>query len=495
MQGAHRTVGQMHAVDDRGGGRQQVEVELAGQPLLDDFEMQQAEKAAAKAEAQRHRGFGLVFEAGVVEAQFGEAVAQPLVIGGVGREQAAEHDRLHRLEAGQGRGGGAAVLGDRVADAAIGDGLDAGGDEADLARPQRIDRNALWGEDADPLDGVHGTGRHQPDFLPGLQRAVLDPHQNDDAEIGVVPAVDQQCLERRCGVARGRRQPGHQGFEHALDVEPGLGRDQHRIGGVEPDHILDLLPDPLGLGRRQVDLVQHRDDLVPGLDRLIDIGQGLRLDPLAGVDDQQRALAGGQGAADLIGEIDMPRRVHQIEDIALTVLGAVLQSNGLRLDGDAALALELHVVEHLLAHLARLEPAAGLDQPVGQGRLAVVDMRDDREIADLAERGHARPNIGVRRRRINAGRSEAASHKRGERDAERLRRGQQAVVVAGKLHRLASPRKKSIVARCSASSVRTGMGHGSKARASTGLVISIRPIRAAAALAPRSPCDRPNRSA
>ncbi len=99
--------------------------------------MQEAEKAAAKAEAQRRRGLGLVFEAGVVEAQFGEAVAQPLVIGGIGREQAAEHDRLHRLEAGQRRGGGAAVLGDRVADAAIGDGLDAGGDEADLARPER----------------------------------------------------------------------------------------------------------------------------------------------------------------------------------------------------------------------------------------------------------------------------------------------------------------------------------------------------------------------
>ena len=165
VQVAHRAVGQVHPVDDRGRGRDQVEVEFARQPLLDDLEMQQAEKPAAEAEAERHRGLGLVFEARIVEAQLGEAVAQPLVIGGIGREQAAKHDRLHRLEAGQRRRGRAAVLGDRVADPAIGDGLDAGGDKADLARPQRLDRDTLRGEDADPLDRVHRAGRHQPDLL------------------------------------------------------------------------------------------------------------------------------------------------------------------------------------------------------------------------------------------------------------------------------------------------------------------------------------------
>ena len=86
----------------------------------------------------------------------------------------------------------------------------------------------------------------------------------------------------------------------------------------------------------------------------------------------------------------MTRRVHQVEDISLAVLGAVFEAHGLRLDRDAALALELHVVEHLLAHLARFEAAASLDQPIGEGRLAVVDMRNDREITDVAERGHGR---------------------------------------------------------------------------------------------------------
>ena len=48
----------------------------------------------------------------------------------------------------------------------------------------------------------------------------------------------------------------------------------------------------LGLGRRQVDLVEDRHDLVIVVERLVDVGQRLRLDALGGVDDQQRALEG-----------------------------------------------------------------------------------------------------------------------------------------------------------------------------------------------------------
>ena len=49
-----------------------------------------------------------------------------------------------------------------------------------------------------------------------------------------------------------------------------------------------------GFRRGQVDLVQHRHDLVTGIERMIDVGQRLRLDALAGVDHQQRTFAGGQ---------------------------------------------------------------------------------------------------------------------------------------------------------------------------------------------------------
>ena len=79
-----------------------------------------------------------------------------------------------------------------------------------------------------------------------------------------------------------------------MDADAGLGRGQHGVRGVEADHVLDLLPHPLGLGGGQVDLVEHRHDLVVVVDGLIDIGQGLGLDALAGVHHQDRALAGRQ---------------------------------------------------------------------------------------------------------------------------------------------------------------------------------------------------------
>jgi hypothetical protein len=124
---------------------------------------------------------------------------------------------------------------------------------------------------------------------------------------------------------------------------------------------------------------------VAGIECVVDIGERLRLDPLRGVDHQQRALAGGERAVDLIGEVDMAGGVDQVEDVVLAILGAILQTHGLRLDGDAALALDVHGIEHLLLHLAHFEPAGELDQPVGERRLSVIDMRDDGEVTDIID--------------------------------------------------------------------------------------------------------------
>ena len=59
----------------------------------------------------------------------------------------------------------------------------------------------------------------------------------------------------------------------------------------------DLGRDALGLGAGQVDLVEAGDQLQPGVDREVGVGERLRLDALRGVDDEQRALARGERAA------------------------------------------------------------------------------------------------------------------------------------------------------------------------------------------------------
>ena len=126
------------------------------------------------------------------------------------------------------------------------------------------------------------------------------------------------------------------------------------------------------------------------LDRLVNVGEGLRLHPLRGVHHQQRAFACGEAAADFIGEVDVAGGVHQVELIGLAVLGRVVEADGLGFDGDAALFFNVHVIKDLLGHLAIGEPAGELDQPVSQRGLAMVDVSDNAEIADLGKVSHLR---------------------------------------------------------------------------------------------------------
>jgi hypothetical protein len=77
------------------------------------------------------------------------------------------------------------------------------------------------------------------------------------------------------------------------------------------------------------------------------------------------------------------RRIDQVQVVDLAVTRLVLQRRGLRLDGDATLALDIHRIEHLRLHLAIREPAAEMDDAIGKRRLAVVDMGDDGEVADV----------------------------------------------------------------------------------------------------------------
>ena len=172
------------------------------------------------------------------------------------------------------------------------------------------------------------------------------------------------------------------GFQDLVDADALLGARQHGVARVQADHGFDLLADALGLGRRQIDLVDDRNDFQVVVQRQVGVGQRLRLHALRGVHHQQRAFAGLQAARNFVGEIHVAGRVDQVQLVHVAVVGAVVQADGVGLDGDAALALQVHGVEHLLHHFALRERAGDLEQAVGQRRLAVVDVRDDREIAD-----------------------------------------------------------------------------------------------------------------
>jgi hypothetical protein len=140
------------------------------------------------------------------------------------------------------------------------------------------------------------------------------------------------------------------------------------------------------VGCGQVDLVEHRDDVQIAVQRQIEVGQRLRLDALSGIHQQHRALARLQSPGHLVGEVDVAGGVDQVKNI----VGAIKlprQPDILRLDGDAALALDVHPVQVLGTHVAIGDHAGELQHPIGQRRFAVIDMGDDAEVPNLRRRG------------------------------------------------------------------------------------------------------------
>ena len=52
----------------------------------------------------------------------------------------------------------------------------------------------------------------------------------------------------------------------------------------------------------------------------VEVGQGLGLDALGRVDQKEDPLAGGQGPRHLVGEIDVARRIDEVQGVRAAIL-------------------------------------------------------------------------------------------------------------------------------------------------------------------------------
>ena len=273
-------IGEGDFVADAGRGGDEVERVLALEALLNNFEVEQAEEAAAKAEAEGDGGLGLEGEAGVVEAKFFEGVAEHGVLVRVDGVEAGEDHGLDVFEAGEGFGAGALDGGDGVADLGVGYVFDGGDEEADFAGGEFGDLDGLGGHDAHGVDFEAAVVGHDLDLHALAELAVDDAGEDDDAFVGVEPAIEDEGLERSFGVALRRRKEGDDGFEDALDVEAGLGGDGDGVVGGEAYGFFDHGLGALDVGGGEIDLVDDGDDFEAVGDGEVGVGEGLGLDAL-----------------------------------------------------------------------------------------------------------------------------------------------------------------------------------------------------------------------
>ena len=211
----------------------------------------------------------------------------------------------------------------------------------------------------------------------GLERR----HQHAEGGIGFDLRrrhVAQDQVEQRLHVLvlglQRRRRPALAGRrEQGREIELLVARLE---GG---EQVEDLVMDLVGPGIGAVDLVDQHDRAQSEAQRLAQHELGLRQRAFGRVDQQHHAVDHREDALDLAAEIGVARRVDDIDARALPD-----DRRRLGEDGDATLTLEIVRVHGALGNLLVVaEGAALFQQAVDQRCLAMVDVRDNRDVTDV----------------------------------------------------------------------------------------------------------------
>ena len=378
---------ELQLVDDARARRDDVETELAAEALLHDLHVKKPEESAAETEAESQGALVVERERRVVQMQLLKPRLDLLELVRGHRIDAAEDGRMDVVEAGERLRRAELRRRHRVADLDLARILHRPHDVADLARREPLDGLLARREDADLVNRRRDARAHERHVLPGRKRTVHHAHVGDDAAELVEHRIEDKRPKRRIRPLRLRRRDAlHDCLEDIGAPDARLRADEKRIVHRNREDVLDLARDLLHVRARKIDLVENRHDLELRVLREVGVGDGLRLDALRGVDDEERPFARAHRAADLVGEVDVAGRVKEVEEVGLPVLRLVVHRDGVRLDGDAALALEVHRVERLLLELACADRVGQFENAVGERRLPVVDVRNDAEVADVLER-------------------------------------------------------------------------------------------------------------
>jgi hypothetical protein len=243
------------------------------------------------------------------------------------------------------------------------------------------------------LDQATGTVEHL-DGLVGFDRARADAAGDDAAEIGIGLENGSEHAERSLLDGRFLHVPGHQIEQrrHALILRPvGGGRHPAFLGGAVEDGKIELFLAGIEGGKevehfvhdhgrpriRPVHLVDHHNGLEADLERLGHHELGLRQRALGGVHQDQRAVHHVEDALHFAAEIGMAWGVDDVDAGAVPVDRGDLGENG-----DAAFAFEIVGIHRPFRHALVLAEGAGLlQQAIDQSGLAMVDVGDDRQVA------------------------------------------------------------------------------------------------------------------
>ncbi len=279
-------------------------------------------------------------------------------------------------------------MGEGIADRRAENILDSGDYKADFTGLEHSGTGLLRRKYSDYIHRVRLAKGLGDDFIALFQRAILNPNQRDNALIIIEPRIDNQRLQWFIRITFRRRDRGNKVLQSVLNPHARLGTHRHGVGGIHTNDFFNFLLDPVRVCLRQIHLVQNRQDFEPLLNGGVAVRHGLRFHPLGSINYQQRAFAGSQRTGHFVGKVYVPGGVDEIKLVGIPVFGGVVERDALRLDRDTALSLNIHRIEHLLRHFTLGQAAAMLNKAIGQCRLTVVDMGNDRKVTNSVETRH-----------------------------------------------------------------------------------------------------------
>ena len=150
------------------------------------------------------------------------------------------------------------------------------------------------------------------------------------------------------------------------------------VGAEFEEQAEDLVEHLQRPGIRSVDFIDHHHGPQSALERFGEHKPRLRHGALGSVDEHQRAVGHPEHPFHLATEVGVARRVHDVDLRALP-----LDRDVFREDRDTPLLFQIVGVEHPLRELAGAVLTALLQQAIDQRGLAVVDVGDDRDVAEI----------------------------------------------------------------------------------------------------------------
>ena len=208
----------------------------------------------------------------------------------------------------------------------------------------KLRASAALGDELAQLEHFIGGGRfEEADFLPLADRAVANADVGDRPAIFVVMRIEHHRLQRSFRIAGWGGDMLDDRLEQQIDPLARLAAARNDFGRIDAEDRFHFGEHFVRPGVLQIDFVEHGNDRQIVLHRGEGVGDGLGLDPLERIDQQHGPFAAGEAAGDFVMEIDVARRVDQVQ-LVLFPLVFVGHRDRAGFDRDPAGALQLHVV-------------------------------------------------------------------------------------------------------------------------------------------------------